>query len=327
MNESEYRRLRADALSGGEPAPAIMRELRGAAGRLLASRVLPPALSPYGVWNQEAADDVFQAWAAERLFGRGDLRGILARAGNLPVLRALAERSLRQFLLNARGRSEAQNLYGRVREQLAQDQRIRRFIESPRSQNAWWGLSDWDQPPAFNDDQRSLNRAAWSIEDLTVIRYASDARKLSPMLDRDELNRFLHSLFQELQAMLTLTHIMSALRERLALDYQRGAVSIDVAPEPAGSEDTATELALRQTALLVISELTSRQAKVLLQTSQGRPLAAIAQKLGCSAATALNEQRRIATAIRRLSADQEEQGRVLNVVTDLLYVGGTDALD
>ncbi len=326
MNESEYRRLRTDLLAGVDPTPPLLAELRQVTGRLVHSHVLPPALSPYWVWNNEAADEVFQAWATQRLIGRGDLRRIVARAGNIAVLRALAERSLRQFLLNERARSEAQNLYGRVREQLQADEAFLCFIESSRSQNAWWGLASWKEPPAFNDNERRLRQAAWRIENLTVIRYAADARKLSPLLDRDELNRFLHSLFDELEALLTTTHMMSALRERLALN-ENGTVPIELVPEPTGADDTASELALRETALLVVAELTSRQVRVLVETAASRPLAEIGVRLGCAAATVLNEQNRIAAVIRRLSADSDEQQQLLKRVIDLLYVGSGDALD
>jgi DNA-binding CsgD family transcriptional regulator len=321
MNESEYRRLRANLLSGGEAPPELISELRQVAGRLIRSRALPPRLAPYGVWNEEATDEVFQAWTTTRLLGRGDLRGIVARSGSVGVLRALAERSLRQFLLNERARSEAQNLFRRVREQLRDDEAFRCFIESPRSQNAWWGLSAWDERPPFNDDARQLRRAAWSVEDLTVIRYSAIARKLSPLLDREELNRFLHGLFKALHALLTITHIMNGLRERLALDSSE-TVPFEAAPEPGRDEDVAGELAIRETALLAVAELSSRQVRVLVATAAGRPLAAIGASLGCSAATVLNEQNRVGAVIRRLSADNEEQELLLKTVTDLLYLEG-----
>jgi len=321
MSESEYRRLRANLLAGTDAPPELLNELRQVAERLVRSRMLPPRLAPYGVWNEEASEEVFQAWAAKRLFGRGDLRGIVARSGSGAVFRTLAERSLRQFLLNERARSEAQNLFGRVREQLQNDDAFRCFIESPRSQNAWWGLSAWEEPPAFNDDERRLRLAAWSVENVTVIRYSASARKLSPLLDREELNRFLHGLFEALQALLTISHVMNGLRERLALDASE-TVPMEGAPEPSSAQDVAGELAIRETALLVIAELSSRQARVLLDTAAGRPLAAIGAALGCSAATVLNEQNRIGAVIRRMSADKEQQELLLKTVTDLLYVEG-----
>jgi hypothetical protein len=326
MNESEYRRLRAALLAGSEVAPELMGELREVAARLVRSRVLPPRLAPYGVWNEEAAEEIFQGWVSKRLLGRGDLRGLLARSGSLAVLRTLAERSLRQFLLNERARSEAQNLFGRVREQLQCGEQFRCVIESSRPQSSWWGLKDWEERPAFNDDERALRRAAWSVEDLTVIRYSASARKLSPLLDRHELDRYVRGMFEALQALLTITHLMGGLRERLALDGS-GTVPLDAAPEPASEHDVVDDLAIRETALLVIAEMSARQARVLVSTAGGQPLAEIGAALGCSAATVLNEQRRIAAILRRNSGDAGEQERLLKIVSDLLYVGVENALE
>lgn len=288
--------------------------------RLVRSRTLPPALSPYGTWNDEAVDDIFQAWATQRLIERGDLRPMVARAGSPAVLHALAERSVRQFLLNARERTVAQNLYGRVRERFNDDAAFRCFIDSSRAQDMWWGLSSWEDRAPFNGDERLLARAAWSVADLVIIRYAASARKLSPLLDRAELKRFLEGLLGELQALLTIAHVMDALRQRLAISEQN-IVSIDLVSEQFATDASVKEFALRETALLVIAELSARQVRVLLETAQGRPLADIGRTLGCAAGTVLNEQSRIASVLRRFSGDDEERDDLLKIVTDLLYQG------
>jgi DNA-binding CsgD family transcriptional regulator len=322
MSESEYRRLRLQLLSGEEPSRQLLDMLAATVRRLVLSHALPPGLAPYGVWDAEAAEDVFQAWASQRLIGRGDLRAMVARAGSQGVLRALAERSVRQFLLNSQARSEAQNLYSRVREQLQREDVFVCVIDSPRSQNTWWGLSEWPVREPFNGDERLLRQAAWSVPDLVVIRYGASARKLSPLLDRDELARFLEGLLKHLEALMTPAHMMSALRERLALDEQTPRPIEDVAEPVAADPEMSSAIALRESAVLALGELTSRQAKVLLASAQGRTLSDIGNQLACAPATVLNEQERIAAILRRLSGDEQEQREVLKILTDLLYVGG-----
>jgi hypothetical protein len=70
--------------------------------------------------------------------------------------------------------------------------------------------------------------------------------------------------------------------------------------------------------------MTSRQVDILLGSHEGETLAVAAERLRCSPATVLNEQRRVGAILRRLSGDDEEQHALLNITLDLLYLA-TDA--
>lgn len=317
MQEADYQQLRTRLLRDGHVDDAFYRELREVAARLVRRRALPPMLAPYGVWNEEAVDEVFQAWTTRRLLGGEQLRPLVARAGDLRIFRGRAERSLRQFLLNERDRTQAQNLFERLRELLERDPSFRCFIDSTRSQDRWWGLSFWRQPQAFSGSAMLLAGAAWAAGDLTVIRYRADARKLSPVLDHEELKRFASVVLETVDALLTIRLLIDALRARVDLD-DGPTLPLLESNEPA-SPPAVDEAGLRELAEFARDELTDRQAAILLATADGRPLAEIGRGLGCSAATVLNEQRRVGELLTRLSADSEERAELLNVIVDLLY--------
>lgn len=294
-------------------------ELAEVARRMVRRRLLPPSFSPYGQWDQEAADEIFQAWMTHKLLGAGQLRPLLARAGALGIFRANAERSLRHFLLNERDRSQTQNLFARIRALLDESARIRCFVSSHRAQDRWYGLRDWTEPEAFEADPRVLRAAAWSAGELAVIRYRANARKLSPVLDAAELERFVFVLFDVINALLTPRHILEGLMTRLDIGDPEVSELDAVDPPAQDTNRVVEEMDLRGLAVAALAEVTGRQARVLLGTADGRTLEDLAAELGCSRATVLNEQRRAGEILTRLSGDDHERETLLNYVLDLLY--------
>lgn len=319
MNEAEYRRARSTFLRDGVLRAELYEELAGVAQRMVRRRLLPPVYAPYGQWDHEATEEVAQGWITHRLVGAGLLRALLARAPELYIFRAHAERSLRQFLLNERERSQAQNLFARIRSLLDEDPRFRCFIVSQRPQDRWYGLDAWDRPIAFDGDPRKLKAAAWSVGELVVIRYRADARKLSPVLDAAELNRFVLTVLTAVGSLLTPRHLLDALATRVALEDTQILAYEDAGPEAAEDPRFDERIGLRELAAAALAELTRRQADVLLGTADGRTLEDMAADLDCSRATVLNEQRRAGQALTRLSGDDENREVLLNAVVDLLY--------
>jgi hypothetical protein len=307
----ELRRL----LRQGQLEPDLVDELRSIVARLVRLRLLPPSYAPYGQWDEEAAEELFASWYERRLLGRGQLQLMLDRARTAGAFRRLAEQSLRQHLLNQRARSQAQNLYWRVVELLGEDQDFELVRDAARPQDRWWrrsgtGAVEW------SGDDRTLVAAAFALGDFTIIRYRADAKKLSPLMDADELKRFVDGLMARTGA-LTPTLIMRALERRFDL----GAVSEEelteaVAPS-AQTVDIGADLALTDAARSVIAELTARQIEVL-RLSESDTVDQMARALQCSVGTVHNEQRRIAAAIER-SAEPDEREELLKKVADLLY--------
>jgi hypothetical protein len=293
----------------------LVDELKGVVARLVRLRLLPPSYAPYGQWDDEAVEDVFGDWYEKRLLGRGHLQLLLDRARTVGGFRRLAEQSVRQHLLNQRARSQAQNLYWRVIE-LLNDDDFELVRDAARAQDKWWRLKGSAVAEWGEDDQR-LVAHAWALGDFSIIRYRADAKKLSPLLDAEELKRFVVGLLDKVQAALTPTLIMRALEQRFDL----GAVSEEelteaVAP-PVAAPDVPSDLALEDAARSVIAELTPRQIEVL-RRSDGETVDQMAQALGCSTGTIHNEQRRIGALISRMS-EEDEREKLLKIVSDRLY--------
>lgn len=317
MTEARLRELRRIVREGETPRD-LVDELRDVARRLARLRLLPPSFAPYGHWDDEAAEDAFGAWYAERLLGQGHLQALLDRARTPGGFRRLAERSLRQHLLAAKDRSQAQNLYRRVVALLDDGDRFVRVRDAARPQDRWYGLVSDAQPWA--GAERELAAHAWALGDFTVIRYRAAAAKLSPVLETAELEHFAIGLMDRLGGALTPALVMRALSMRFDLGTAelRSLDAPEMWPEPeVGAEEG--ELLLRDTARYVLAGLSPRQAAVLHATIDEEPVATMAARLGCSTGTIVNEQRRIGRVVTRFSADVEERDRLLNIVADLIY--------
>src|SRR5205823_2225247 len=104
LTDERLRELRA-LVRAGETPDDLVEELRQVARRLVRLRLLPPVFAPYGIWNPEAAEEIFADWYAERLLARGHLKLLVDRARNGRGFRKLAELSLRQHLYNQSARS------------------------------------------------------------------------------------------------------------------------------------------------------------------------------------------------------------------------------
>jgi hypothetical protein len=320
VTHNEYRNIRSSFAQARDIDPRLVAELQGVVARLVRYSGLPPSAAPYGVWNTEAEQEVFQSWVTERLIARGQLQSLLDQAANLESFRRLAERSLRQHVLNERDRSQAQNLFSRSKELLGQDDDFHKFVEAARPQDDWWGLAAWrDDPrsPFAADDDRLLAEL-WALGDFTLIRYRPDARKLSPLLSTQELKRLLEGLFGRVQALLTLSLTIRAVERRFDLGDVR-TESLEIPEAQAIGTEESDELVLDETALAVIAALTSRQIEVLLGKEEGETIDTMSERLECSVGTIVNEERRIAAVLDQNSEDAAQHATVLRKVLDLLY--------
>lgn len=322
MTDAQLCQLRRD-VRRGELSEDLLTELRGVVRRLVRLRLLPPSFAPYGRWDDEAAAEIFNAWYTDRLLGRGHLQALLDRAQTVGAFHRLCERSLRQHLLNTQDRSEARNLFARLMALLDDDPSFVKVRNAARPQNRWYFLATGDDAPReFAGEDSVLVAHGWAIGDLTVIRYRAAARKLSPVLDAGELKRFTAALLTRVGCALTPALIMRALSGRLNL----GEVRVEQLeePEPVGAPTDPIvpadeQLAVRETALALLGELSARQALILQRTAEEETVVQIAAVAGCSVGTVVNEQRRIGQLVSRMSENDVERDQLLNILVDLLY--------
>ncbi|MGO9956182.1 MAG: hypothetical protein ACLP50_09430 [Solirubrobacteraceae bacterium] len=318
MTEARLIELRRLVRAGELPAD-LVEELRSVVRGLVRRRLLPPSFAPYGQWDEEAADDLFQSWYTERLLGQGHLQLLLDRARTPGGLRWLAERSLRHHLINAKDRSQAHNLYRRVVALLEDESRFRRVRDATRPQDRWYVLAGGAaEVPLWVGDDRMLVAHTWALGDFVVIRYKAAASKLSPVLDIGELARFVSGLLMRVEAALTPGLIMRALSARFDLGetelvaHDEGSATGPSTPAP------QEEVLLRDLAHAVSAQLTTRQREIL-RRSESDTVAEIATAVGCSVGTVVNEQRRIGELVSRVTGDGSERDRLLNMMVDLPY--------
>lgn len=316
MTEARLRELRRIVRTGKLPAD-LVEELRSVALRLARLRLLPPSFAPYGQWDDEAAAEVFAAWYTDRLLGQGHLQALLDRARTPGAFRRLAERSLRQHLMASKDRSQVHNLYKRLIAVLDEGVRFVRIQDAMRPQDRWYSPNAAAEP--WLGPERLLVANAWALGDFNVIRYRAGAAKLSPVLEVSELERFTVGLMEGVGGALTPTLVMRALTLRFDLGEVVLESLAESGPSAPGTGADDAEFLLRDVAHQVLAQLSPRQAAVLLATVAEEPVAAMAERLGCAAGTIINEQRRIGSVVERFSADEDDRGRLLNIVADLLY--------
>jgi len=321
MTERDLSDARQALRAGAAVPKSVIDELRSAVAGLVRSQALPPSYAPYGVWNVEAQDDVFQGWYADRLVAQGKLQALLDKARTPASLRRMAERSIRQWLLNQRARTQSQNLYARTGELLLTDDRFRCARESERASGSSWTLRHAGQEDEWAGSDEQLVSLGYALGDFAVVRYRSDAKKLSPVISNDDLGRFIEGLLASCGARLTLDAIARTMRTVFALD-DVVVESLEGVRQPRQpGRDPGEEVALMADVRAIIAELTARQAIVLLAARAETPWETTAAELNCSAATVTNEHRRIGRIIERCSESDAERDLLLRMTGDALYEG------
>jgi hypothetical protein len=322
MRQVEFARAKEAFEKDQTVARPLLDELATVAGYLIRNAHLPASFAPYGQWDQEAADELLGEWVGEKLLRSGGLAAILDAARTAKAFRALAQRSLRQFVLNRRERTQSQNLYERSRDLLGADDRFVVVQDAARPQDILWGLAADPPRAAFSGGDHELGGIAYSLGDFELIHYKSSAAKLSPLLSGSELTRFIEGMIAA-AGTLTVSSLMHALELRFDLaPVAFDSLQTDNPPEPVTHHTLEDEVVLRHVALAAIAELTERQSRVLLARRAEVTVESLAGELGCSVGTVANEEKAIAQMLRRYCDGADEEAELLKKVGDLLYENG-----
>jgi hypothetical protein len=313
MNQAEFLAARSAVLAGEDPPRALLGECRRSVGLLVRTAGLPAHYSPDGVWSEGAIEEAYADWVAVRLVGRGQLRGILQRAPVLAVFRRMVETSVRQHLIDRLKPSQAANLYERVTRLLGGAQ----FAATGAGGGRLWRLIDGPDG-RFDGDDRQLLAVAWSLGEFKVLRYDLDARKLSPLLDADELERFVTGMLGA-GAMTTAT-IVRALRLRFGLDEDERPGELADSAQIAGGLDPQKAPVISELAIAMLAELTERQLQVLIGIAHQVSGRELATQLGCSTGTISHERSRIADILARFGSEAPD---VLKHVLDSPFLEDT----
>jgi len=317
IDQTTYLRLRLGYRETGqindELYALLLRLVRG----LVFRGGLPPAWSPTGKWDREAAEEAAHGWIVRRLLQTNALLAAFDHASApRPFFRSL-ERNFRHYLENERERGEIDNLISRTGAMLRDDNRFRDWIPQAQPSDTWWGLSEWDSPTPYQGNEDWLVSAAWAVGEVVIFRYSHSVERASPILATDELGRFLVELFERVEALLTLRLLAVVFRRRFDLDEPR-SIEIGEALEAVAGPEEPDEQVTLDAAFGVVAEMTPRQAEVLVRKYAGDPLDAIAQSLDVSRGTVDNELVRAGAIIDRHVADATTREAILEKLLDAL---------
>lgn len=326
MTSSEYEDARRAFLGTGELDPSLLVLLQRTVARLIRYGGLPPHYSPTRHWDHDAEQEVLADWLAARLIGTGQLTAILHEAATPGSFMRIGELFLRRHLIGRLERSQATNLFARVRQLLEDDPELIVLVPATRDQDAGWGLAEWRHVgrPHWSGADRDLASAAWGLGEFTTIQYRNDARKLSPLLEHDELRRFVTGLLAALDATLTPADLTRA----LVLRFDLGSVVVDELDDEAATvparDDVVGQVAAAELAVAVLAELTRRQVDVLRGWLANQPVREIASELRVAAGTVHSDQRAITATLRRVcDPDGASHAALLNGLRDALFMEGT----
>lgn len=325
MTDSEFRRARSAVLEHGEISRDLVALLRRVVRRLVLFGGLPPMYSPTGQWDRDAEEEVFADWLAARLLGTGQLAALLHRSGTPAACSRAAEAYLRRHLINRLERSHATNLYRRLRDLLREEpQRFTVLVPAEREHHVVWKLAQQGDVAPWQGEEDDLVALAWGLGEFETIRYREDAKKLSPVLERDELLRFVSGLMAAAGAGLPLGRLVRVIVRRFNLEPVAEESLEEIGHEPAVPDAVIEDVHAADLARAALAELTERQSEVLREWLRQRSVRDIAEDLHLSVGTVSNEQAAVSAVLSRLSdPDGESRAALLNALRDLLFIGDT----
>jgi hypothetical protein len=308
LAEREFAAAR-DAVRAGE----VTDELYAFIWRLVAatsrSRLLAPALSPTGRWDDDAVAEVVQGWLEASLLRGGLLRAFDRSAAPSELARYL-DAALRNWL---RSRARAQHrprLLQRAREILRENAEFEEFRSARAWLDSWWGLAQWNDPRPFEGTGDELVGATYAVP-LELLRFSPADGRADPVISNPDLARLLQHVLSAASALLTLRQFDRILRARFAHAFVQ-QVDPEHAAEPASPTPTALDdLTAEETVREILVELTQRQVEILRGRAAGATLDQLAAAQGCSRGTADNELKRAGEVIRQAVIDDSNADVIL----------------
>jgi hypothetical protein len=321
MNDAQFRQAKLLFLREGQIPQELLSFLAQVVHRLVRYGGLPPMYSPTGRWDTEAEEEVFADWLTARLIGTGQLAALLTQSGSAATCARAAEAYLRRHLINRLERTYATNLYGRLRDLLPQEAEFEVAVTAQREQDQVWKLAAQGEIAPWQGDEDLLVSLAWGLGEFETVRYREDAKKLSPVLERDELLRFVCGLLEVAQAGLTLGQLVRVLVRRFDLEPATVESLGEEADEVASPAVVIDEVEATQLARAALAELSEPQVEVLREWLRGLSVREIADGSGRSTGAVSAEQASIRGVLSRMSdPDGDSRAQLLNGLRDLLFL-------
>lgn len=303
MDGPKYVRLRASIVEdGGDPMheAAVLEECEDIVRTAVRNSRFPPHYSPTGSWDEEAIQEVLANWLCYRAVERGQVKAMMVTSPTLQIFRGQVKTSVRQSIFDQLRRSQARNLFPRILEILETSTTCR---SRGTGNNAFWYL-DGATTEMFEGEDRALLNVAYGVGDFEEIRYSADAKKLSPLLERDDLERLVLGLLAA-GAMTTGT-LNRAVCLRFGVSLGETHVELHDYEVRERIADPEEEVLLDTLATAAADELSERQMAILQLRAGEKTGTQIAAELGCSEATISMENSKIRAILARTGADDSK---------------------
>ncbi len=289
--------------------------------RAVARAGLAPALSPTGKWDDDAIEEVLQAWLGESL-----LEGGLARSFEVcrspKLLSRYLERALRNWLISKSRERGRPRLLARARAILEESPSYRKDRKANSPLDQWWGLAEWRDAAPYQGPEAELVKAAFSVSDLEPLRYSAGSSIADPVISNSDLERLMLGLFDSTRALLTLRHFDTALRGRFAYAFEEGTRPLELRDDSIQEPVPLETLEIDEVVGEILIELSGRQAAILRDRMEEElTLEQLAERYSVSRGTANNELKRAGAVIRRHLLDDSHAERVLERLLEVAFIG------
>jgi hypothetical protein len=278
-------------------------------------------------WLTDTAEAIRNDWYAARLAG-GRLAGMIDKAGSAKKLRSLAAEDLYQYAVEKLRPTLRYRLFERLDKLLHEQDRFSIFIKGTDPGATSWTLTARPATAAFSERDRELKSLVFAV-DLKTLEEKPDARKQTQFVIADELARYAYQMLERSGRALTLEQLVHGLVITYGLDP-----SVEGLPDESSLADrhyAAEDAGVPMTdgpalptsefnglARQLLNELTARQVEILKRLHEGYQEREIAELIGCSASTVLDERRKIQAVISGL-APPEDLHELLSATLTLLY--------
>lgn len=291
-------------------------------GETVRGRGIPP---PSGKprWDDDAIEETTHDFIADHLLGKRRLYSLMLRARDEEGFEKLLRATIVNYFRDVARATARGALIRRLGSLLQEDDRFRLWQEGSTllGRDSLWGLSEWDDPPAFSDAPTSLVSAAWAIPGIRIVRWRDTATRRSPASDRDSLMSFMIGLLEAAAGTMTVPAIAEVAAYRFSLLETPAFVALDDPDEHFEVKDRdatpESQAGAREIAVSVLDQLSERERAILLRIGTGSTRS-VADELGLAKSTVFDTTQRVRNIVQEATGDGLDIGAVLRELEHLL---------
>lgn len=286
-----------------------------------------PAPDGHTGWDAAAAIEVGNDFLTSTNIRRR-LTEMALRADDDEQLRRVLTHSIVNFLRERARATVTGRLIRRLKEVLDEDSGFV-IVPAGRPGAGQVALAEWDETPPFGGREQDLIRAAYGVQNVSVVRWSPTARRAGPLADRESLIRVSAAILRAAEGSLSWSDLARVVATRFgvapsALPVTTPVEAMDdlgfaraaMAPERAFPYEAPGESVLRETvARSVLDQLTPRERLVLAWL--GETIRTIADRTGLPVSTAGVVKQRVTDRLLTMLIDVDDKEAAAVAARDL----------